>query len=293
MEIRNLITFLRIAECQSFTKAAAELNYSQAAVTIQIHELEKELNTRLFDRMGKRISLTQQGECFLLHARRILEEVNHAKQAVTIDSQLNGNLRIGSVESLCSAKFPTLLSEFHQRYPQVTLCIKTAPPNQLLTMMEQNEIDLAYLLDSKRSHRNWIKAYEAPEEIVFATSCNHPLAQRKQLSLDDLLNEKFILTENNVSYRYALEQHLTAQHKSITPYLEIGNTDFIIQFIQANMGISLLPKFAIEEAVSNKTLTILPINDFQLTSWRQIFYHKNKWITGEMEAFLHLMKHCS
>ena len=85
MELRTLITFLRIAELQSFSKAAAELNYSQAAVTIQIHELEKELNTRLFDRIGKRIALTQQGECFLQHARRIIEEVNHAKQAVSED----------------------------------------------------------------------------------------------------------------------------------------------------------------------------------------------------------------
>lgn len=286
MELRTLITFLRIAELQSFSKAAAELNYSQAAVTIQIHELEKELNTRLFDRIGKRIALTQQGECFLQHARRIIEEVNHAKQAVSEDSALNGSLRIGTVESLCATRFPELLTTFHQLYPQVSLCIKTAAPDQLLTMMDHNELDLVYLLDSKRNHKNWIKVFEAPEEIVFAASSQHRLAASKQLKLNDLLDENFILTENNVSYRHALDQQLYAQQKTIDPYLEIGNTDFIIGLIAADMGISLLPKFTIEDAVAKQSISILPVSDFQLISWRQIFYHKNKWLTREMEAFL-------
>lgn len=286
MELRTLITFLRIAELQSFSKAAEELNYSQAAVTIQIRELEKELNTRLFDRIGKKISLTHQGECFLSHARRIIEEVDNTRAALREDPMPSGQLKIGMVESLCSALFPNLLKQYHSLYPQVDILVETASPERLLTMLDHNELDFVYILDKQRLSSNWIKVIEKTEEIVFVCAATHPLSKRTDLTLNDLIQEGFILTEKNVSYRHELDQRLLQAGLHIQPYLEIGNTDFILQMIKKQQGISFLPKFTIN---NNKNLTILPIKNFSLFSWQQVLYHKNKWVNPQMKAFFDLL----
>ncbi|MBR4169066.1 MAG: LysR family transcriptional regulator, partial [Lachnospiraceae bacterium] len=111
MEIRQLITFIRVVQFQSFSKAAESLGYSQSAVTIQIKNLEQDLNTHLFDRIGKRVSLTPQGEKFLTYAYNIINEMNHAKVALDDKKELTGSLKIGTVESLCFTKFPQILKK--------------------------------------------------------------------------------------------------------------------------------------------------------------------------------------
>lgn len=286
MELRTLITFLRIAELQSFSKAAEELNYSQAAVTIQIKELEKELNTRLFDRIGKRISLTHQGECFFQHARRIIEEVDNARSSLREDPMPCGQLKIGMVESLCASLFPNLLKQYHTLYPQVDILVETASPERLLSMLDCNELDFVYILDQQRLNSNWIKVIEKSEEIVFVCAASHPFADHAELSLIDLMDEEFILTEKNISYRHELDQRLLQAGLTIKPYLEIGNTEFILQMVRKKQGISFLPKFTI---IADEKLSILPIKDFSLFSWQQVLYHKNKWVNPQMKAFFDLL----
>ena len=121
MELRTLRTFQRVAQLKSFSKAAAALGYTQAAVTIQIQQLEKELHTRLFDRFGKTISLTQQGTIFYDYACRILDESEKAKLALQEAQELEGHLRIGMTESLCAACLSYNVSAYlHQRGNLIT-----------------------------------------------------------------------------------------------------------------------------------------------------------------------------
>ena len=109
MEIRQLNTFIRVAQFQSFSKAAESLGYSQSAVTVQIRLLEEELNTRLFDRMGKRVALTGQGRRFLSGAYDVLYEANRARLSVADEEELHGQLHIGAIDSLCFSSLPPVL----------------------------------------------------------------------------------------------------------------------------------------------------------------------------------------
>ena len=111
MEFRQLHTFIQAAQLKSFSRAAVQLGYSQSAVTVQIRMLEKELGTRLFDRMGKQVVLTPQGQKFLMHANTILYEVNHTRLSMHEDEELKNPLHIGTIESLCAAKFPAIVDE--------------------------------------------------------------------------------------------------------------------------------------------------------------------------------------
>ena len=289
MEFREISTFLQVAQYQSFSKAARHLGYSQAAVTIQIKQLEQELGVHLFDRIGKQISLTHQGQVFYQYAVSIRNELEQAKNAVSDPSTLSGKLCLGTIESICASIFPDLLAEYHRLHPEVTISIVTDSPEVLLDRMNENTIDIVYLLDRRIYDNRWCKTLEEPEENIFVASPDHELALvKRELELDEVLRFPFFLTEKDASYRHMLEQYLASINRSVKPFLEIGSTEFIIHMLLKNTGISFLPKFTVQRELQQKQLTALNVRGFQMQTWRQIFYHKNKWVTREMQEFLRL-----
>lgn len=289
MEFREISTFLQVAQYQSFSKAARHLGYSQAAVTIQIKQLEQELGVHLFDRIGKQISLTHQGQVFYQYAVSIRNDLEQAKNAVSDPSTLSGKLCLGTIESICASIFPDLLAEYHRLHPEVTISIVTDSPGVLLDRMNENTIDIVYLLDRRIYDNRWCKTLEEPEENIFVTSPDHELAlAKRELELDEVLRFPFFLTEKDASYRHMLEQYLASINRSVKPFLEIGSTEFIIHMLLKNTGISFLPKFTVQRELQQKQLTALNVRGFQMQTWRQIFYHKNKWVTREMQEFLRL-----
>ena len=289
MEFREISTFLQVAQYQSFSKAARHLGYSQAAVTIQIKQLEQELGVHLFDRIGKQISLTHQGQVFYQYAVSIRNELEQAKNAVSDPSTLSGKLCLGTIESICASIFPDLLAEYHRLHPEVTISIVTDSPGVLLDRMNENTIDIVYLLDRRIYDNRWCKTLEEPEENIFVASPDHELALvKRELELDEVLRFPFFLTEKDASYRHMLEQYLASINRSVKPFLESSNTEFIIHMLLKNTGISFLPKFTVQRELQQKQLTALNVRGFQMQTWRQIFYHKNKWVTREMQEFLRL-----
>ena len=289
MEFREISTFLQVAQYQSFSKAARHLGYSQAAVTIQIKQLEQELGVHLFDRIGKQTTLTHQGQVFYEYASAIMRDLAQAKDAVANPTELTGQLCLGTIESICSSIFPDLLAEYHRLHPEVTISIVTDSPGVLLDRMNENTIDIVYLLDRRIYDNRWCKTLEEPEENIFVASPDHELAlAKRELELDEVLRFPFFLTEKDASYRHMLEQYLASINRSVKPFLEIGNTEFIIHMLLKNTGISFLPKFTVQRELQQKQLTALNVRGFQMQTWRQIFYHKNKWVTREMQEFLRL-----
>lgn len=288
MEIRQLITFIKVVQFQSFSKAAENLGYSQSAVTVQIRLLEEDLNTKLFDRIGKHITLTAQGQQFLTYAYNILNEVNKAKLSLSDDTELNKPLHIGTIESLCFSKLPPILSYFRENYPKVAIRITTASPEELIEMMEHNQLDLIYILDEPKYNNNWNKVMEIRENIVFVASPTSGPAETSHLKLEQLLEYPFFLTEKNANYRHALDRYLASRKMILSPFLEISNTEFIIKMLTERSGISFLPYFAVRKSVEEGKLTLLDVDSFHVSMYRQIFYHKDKWITREMEEFIRL-----
>lgn len=291
MELREIRTFLQVAHSNSFSRAAEELGYSQAAVTIQIRSLEQELETRLFDRIGKQTVLTHNGQVFYEYAAAILKEVDCARAAVSEGKELTGRLCIGTIESICAAIFPELLKAYHRKYPRVSVSIILNTPDVLLERLGRNSIDLVYLLDRRICDSRWKKVMEEPEEIVFVSAAAHPASRNSSLSLDEILTWPFILTEKDASYRFALDQYLASAGKSLKPFLEIGNTEFIVNLVRSGLGLSFLPEYTVRKELEAETLCALRVRDFQMRAWKQILYHKDKWVTREMAAFLELANH--
>lgn len=280
MEIRQLATFIRVAQFNSFSRAAESLGYSQSAVTVQIRQLEEELDTRLFDRMGKRIALTDTGERFFNHACEIMSQVNQARLSVTSTAELHGTLHIGTIESLACLKLPTVLHLYRKYNPKVTIRITVGEPEELIEQMERGELDMIYVLDEPLYSNNWHKLMEQREEIVFVASAS--------LS-GELLEQPFFLTEQD-NYRRVLNRRLAARSTILTPSLECGDTSLLIRMLEVDRGVSFLPWYAVESGVQQGRLIRLSVEDCYISLYRQIFCHKEKWRTREMDEFVRVAK---
>lgn len=294
MEIRNLITFVRIAEVQNFSRTAEQLGYSQSAVTMQIKQLETELHTQLFERIGKQVKLTQAGERLLPYALEILNSIRKAETIVQEPEKISGKLRIGTSESYVISILPPVIMEFSELCPHVEISAHTALVPDLFNMLRQNDIDILYFLDEKINFPEWIKVSEKPEKIFFVASSDSPLSRMKNIPIERLLQEPLYLTERGISYRYAMEQFLAAKGCELHPFLEVGNTDVITRFLLKNKGISFLPEYVVHDYVKNGQLVILDIECAEIVMWSQLVYHRNKCVTPQMNLFLELLlKHIS
>ena len=289
MEFRNLTTFVRAAELHSFSQAARQLGYSQSAVSMQISQLETELGTSLFDRVGKTVALTPQGARFYEYAQNILRMAENARSMMNNASAISGHLRIVMAASLCMSLFPRVLSDFCRMYPEVKVTVQSANTDEMFRALTQNDADFVYQLDHQIYRPDLVIPLCERVPIVFAAACDHPLAKKETVTLADCAGYPFILTEKGMSYRSQLDTQLAKLGVAIEPVLEIGNTDVIAKLLPGSNWISFLPEFAIHDALEKGTVVRLDIPEINVELYRQLIYHKGKWITPAMQAMLDLL----
>jgi DNA-binding transcriptional LysR family regulator len=290
MEIRNITSFIKITELGSFSKAAGVLGYSQSNVTMQIKQLEQELGTKLFDRIGKSVQLTEDGRKFLKYAAKISSAAENAKRALIPDSEPSGELRIGLLESLCITYLPQIIKEYHLLYPNVNTVIRIGTYEELSNMLNTNAIDLFWTFDTRIQKNEWSNVFEYSNKISIISSASHPFASMDTVSLSELITQPFILTENNCSYRILFENLIRNQNLELNIFLEIGNTEIIKKFVSAGIALSVLPDFTLKEERMEGKLQVVNVKDFSLVMYGQIFYHKSKWITPAITEFVNLAK---
>ena len=246
------------------------------------------METPLFDRVGKTVRLTDAGQTFLSYARTLLTTAQQARAALQPAQQVRGTLRIALADSLCSAFLPGLLQRYHALCPQVELVLCTATSDEMLQWLGTNQVDLAYTLDEPLVQPNLVLALDVPEAICFVAPAGHPLAAQKRVSLEELARQEFLLTERGMSYRDALDQTFAAHQLAVKPYLELGSAALLCQMVERGMGLSFLPEYIVRDALAAGTLARLLVPDCTVTMRRQLFYHRDKWLTPQMKAFIEL-----
>lgn len=289
MDNKQLRTFLTIARLQSFTLTAQNLNYAQSTITSQIQLLEKEFGVKLFERLGHRITLTSAGKRLLPFAEQILKLSNDAKSAIKNSEVPSGTLSIGAVESLCVMRLPKILKEYRIRYPNVEIALKFGNCTDFLRFLKENTIDIAFFLEKKINEEDFITEIEFPEQLVLLSLPEHPLAQKESVYPEDLAGEPLILTEIGCSYRALFESILTQYGIKPNAVIETGNVQSIKQLAMSGLGITLLPLVAVEEECLNKRLVKLKWKGPTFEMMTQVIYHKNKWISSSLKAFIELL----
>ena len=287
MEIKNLDTFIQVAELSSFTKAADKLGYSQSTVSFQIKQLETELGAQLFERINHTVSLTERGKEILMYAHQILKLTREMENTSTSEHALDGHIRIAMADSLCSWLMKENFRNFHKEYPGITLKIIAASTEEMFRLLNQNEVDLVYTLDNHIYDKNYIIQSEKQMQAHFVTS--RSFAEKNLTTLEELVKQPFILTEKHMSYRRLMDEKLASMSLAIEPLLEIGNTDLICNLIEQDMGISFLPDYVTEQAVSKGKMVRLDFDNFQIDIWKQLLYHKDKWVSPPMQCVMNIL----
>lgn len=295
MELRNICTFLEVAEQGAFSKAAKRLGYSQSSVTVQVQQLERELGVRLFDRLPRGVSLTEQGRAFAFHATEVIGAVDTARASVANTQPdnleaLHGTLRIGSVESVATMLMPELLDRYHRLCPHVQTVLKTAHAEDIY----ENRVDV--LLSVERPLDLQGIACEAlrSEDVVFVAAPK--FVEREvaagaallegPLSAQDLAALPFILTERGESYRLELDRLLSERGEHIEPVVELSNTETLIRLVERGVGATFVPRFVAADGLASGRLVELASELPAVRLSIQLLRHRQKWMAPHMEAFI-------
>ena len=288
MDLNAVETFLKVAATQNLSRTAAQSGYSQSAVTIQIQKLERELGVQLFERIGKRVYLTEQGAAFIPYANNLLKAAQAALSFSQGEARPSGVLRIGGVESVCTALLPRLLLDFYRLCPEVEVVVRSGTTPDMLDLLGSNELDLLFTLDEKLCRSELLCQCDHEEDILFVTRAD--AGQPAHMPLETLCRQPFILTETKAPYRAELEHLLAERDLEIRPILEIGNTETIIKLLKKGMGLSFLPRFTVEADLRAHTLSELETDLPAVRMHHQLFYHRGKLLTPQMDIFISLVR---
>ena len=290
MELRNLITFIHVAELGSFTRTAEQLGYSQSTISFQIKQLEDELGCLLFERINHTITLTEKGRELVSYAHQVRALTEDFKESLVKDEECVGNIHIVTPDSVCEEMIYSHYIDFHNRYPNISIKFTTADTSVMFDMLDHNEADAIITLDSHSYRKDYIIAKEQALPMHFVANARSKYANMRGLSVRDIINEPFILTEYGQGYRRVFDKELAKKSLDVTPVLEIGRTDIITHVLSKSNMISYLPDFVTKEHIESGELCYLDVTDMNIEIWKQLIYHKNKWMSKSLRTFIEYIK---
>ena len=286
MDIKVLHIFIEVAELGSFTKAGDKLGYSQPTVSFQIKQLEKELGVQLFDRIGHTVNLTDAGRDALTYAQQICMITQEMALGADKRREPIGVIRLGMADSLCTPLIVREFERFRESYPKVAVNITTGDTGDLFRLLDHNEVDMICSMDSQVFDTNYVIADEERVGVHIIASAKNPLARRNNISLQEVLEYPFMLTEKGMSYRRLLDEQLAQQEMAIQPVLEMGGADLICRLVEQDVGLSLLPDYVTDNAVQAGGVVRLDVPELRVEVWKQLVYRRDKWLSLPMQAMI-------
>lgn len=285
MDLKNLKTFICVAELGGFTRAAEQLGFSQSTISFQIKQLEAELGVRLFERIHHTVNLTEQGREVLRYAHRMERLTKELENDLREEKEMTGHIRLAMADSLCEL-LERAFRDFWVRYPGITLKIISAGTEEMFRLLNHNEADLVLTLDNRIYDQAYVILREKKVGTHFVAAAGHPLAAKRHITVREIAAQPFLLTERGMSYRRLMDEKLAACSLEVSPLLETGNVELLRRLVEQGAGCSFLPDYATEAAVAEGRLARLAVDGFEIEIWKQLFCHRDKWISPQLQAVI-------
>ncbi len=287
MELRNLNTFLKVTSLQNFTQASRELGYSQSNVSAQIKQLEEEIGTPLFDRIGRNVYLTSYGEALVPYARQIVSTVLKMENFSKSEEALGGVIRFGMTDSLFELVLENALIHYHHRFPKVRLELMLDSASVLTDQLRHGLLDAACLIADPLPLSEWLVWDEVEIPIVLVANAQHPFAQRTRIKAEELAEQELILMEASAPYSLQFQHFLSQRHLDCAPFLRLQSADTARRLVEQEASfLSVLPLYTVQKSVQEGKLCVLRIPGWQYTQSVQLVLHRNKALTPQIEGFL-------
>jgi DNA-binding transcriptional LysR family regulator len=292
MADRRLQVFHTVARLLSFTKAAETLHMTQPAVTFQVRQLEESFNTRLFDRTHNRINLTTAGKIVFDYADGILKMYGQMDKSVReLTGEISGVMLLGSSTTIAEYMLPVILGRFKDKFPALTVRLTVANSETIVEMIENNEIDLG-LIESEVHNKKLQVDHCRTDEMVLATSPNHPLGRKSVIEIKEIMNYPYIWREagsgtREVSYEKIEEAGLNPN--DIDVIMELGSPEAIKGAVESGVGISIMSRVSLEKELKLGTLVAIPLNP-PISRHFSFVYQKQKFRVRGIEELLEFAK---
>ncbi|MCG6885767.1 MAG: LysR family transcriptional regulator [Proteobacteria bacterium] len=263
MSDRRLQVFQTVARLLSFTKAAEELHMTQPAVTFQVRQLEEQFNTRLFDRTHNRISLTEAGQRVFQYADQIFvlyAEMDNAVRELTGD--VSGVLMLGASTTIAEYMLPVLLGDFKTKYPDITIRLKVANTDGIVSQVENNTIDLG-VVEAPVNNKNLVVEKCRTDHLVLIVSPKHELAGEAVVPIQRVADFPFICREEGSGTREVMIESMEQAGmpaNSLKIAMELGSLEAIKGAVEAGMGISILSSATIQKELKLGTLIAIQLD---------------------------------
>lgn len=290
MELRQLKTFQTVARMLSFNRAADVLNYSQSAVSTQIRLLEQEFGVTLFNRLGKRICLTEAGQILMRYSQKLLDIEQETFAKVSGWEEPRGLISIRIPQSLSTYLLPSVLCKFKAGFPKVGFDIATCAYEPLIHELRTGTIDLAFLLADSIPFAELRTEVLGFETLVMISTPEHPLADKPGMSISDLAGQSILLPKHDCSYKMIFRRILTEEKVEAATYMQMNSIEAIKQCAYKGIGVAMLPLMAVEQEIAQGKLRILSWPEEPLETAIIMIWHKDKWLSPILEAFMEIMR---
>ncbi|MGD8912431.1 MAG: selenium metabolism-associated LysR family transcriptional regulator [Candidatus Thiodiazotropha sp.] len=287
MADRRLQVFHTVARLLSFTKAAETLHMTQPAVTFQVRQLEEYFNTRLFDRTHNRISLTEAGERVYEYADRIFDLYADMENSVReMTGEIRGALTIGASTTIAEYMLPALLGDFGVRYPEVTIHLRVSNSEGIVSMVENNTIDLG-VVEAPVGNKNLVVEMCREDHLVAIVPPNHDLANYETVEIKKLLEYPFICREEGSGTREVINEYLenNACDTAMNISMELGSPEAVKGAVEAGMGVSVVSRATIQKELKLDTLRAINLAP-KLERPFSFVHQKQKFRLRAMEELL-------
>jgi DNA-binding transcriptional LysR family regulator len=290
MEVRQLQIFCALTVELNFTRTAERMHTVQSNVTAQIKALEDELGVPLFDRLGRKVTLTDAGRRFLPFARQALAAMEEGQRAIRVGSEPSGPLRIGAPESVLTYRLPMVVREYRKRYPLVELIFRPTFDSTLCQMLQTGAFDMAILMADANPNAHMQGRKLRTERVFLVSDLRHPMTKQRTIKPEDLAGQNLLLTEAGCGYRAKLDRVLAMRNVRPGNITEFSSVEAIKQCVAAGMGLALLPAIVVAREVRQHQLKVLSWAGPTLDIATHILWHEDKWISPAMAAFHALME---
>lgn len=283
MDLRRFITLKTVVEEGSFLRASQKLCCTQSTVTFHIQQLEQELSLQLFEKIGRRMCLTSEGKKLMPHVHELSRVMSSIRQVARQDAPPSGELRVATGETLLAYKMPQVLQRFKQRAPNVRLSLQSLNCYVIRDALLDDEVDLGvFYRVGKDDALEMLPLGE--QSLVLVASPNIQHADFTQHSQH--IPCSFIINEPQCIFRQRFEGLLRQRQITLENTIELWSIESIKQCVMANLGISFLPRFAVERELSTGALIELPFCEEPESITALCAHHAGKAVSPAMRVFM-------
>ena len=284
--LRQLEIFVTVSRLSSVSKAADLLCLSQSAASTSLGELEKQFGIKLFDRIGKSVSLNSTGRKVLPQA---LELIDRAKE---IESHLSGfavfgDMHIGATLTIGNYLTNILAAKFLQNYPESQIKLQVHNTEAIVKKVISHELDLG-MIEGDCDHPDLMIQPWVADELVIFSAPDHPLTNRKNISIDALLNESWVLREKGSGTRETFDRVFNQGQNKLNIKLELEHTEAIKRAVESNVGIGCISRLALRDELKAGSLIALDVKNIKLDRYFYFLRSKNKYQTNGVKHFLQM-----